>query len=240
MPFLEISNLQQSYGGKEILKNVNLGISKGEFIALVGMSGGGKSTLLRLIAGLEEPTGGEITMNGQKLSGLNQQARVMFQDDRLLPWKTVLGNLLMTGNDPDKAKRLLARVGLEEYADAYPATLSGGQRQRAALARALLSSPQLLLLDEPLGALDALTRSKMQELILQVCKEEGITTVLVTHDVREATIMANKIWVIKNQGIAAEMINDSRDKYDDQAQLAKDKIVHDTLKIILGEDDAAA
>ena len=164
----------------------------------------------------------------------------MFQDDRLLPWKTVLGNLLMTGNDPDKAKRLLARVGLEEYADAYPATLSGGQRQRAALARALLSSPQLLLLDNPLGALDALTRSKMQELILQVCKEEGITTVLVTHDVREATIMANKIWVIKSQGIAAEMINDFRDQDDDQAQLAKDKIVHDTLQIILGEDDLAA
>ena len=162
----------------------------------------------------------------------------MFQDDRLLPWKTVLGNLLMTGNNPDKAKRLLARVDLEEYADAYPATLSGGQRQRAALARALLSSPQLLLLDNPLGALalDALTRSKMQELILQVCKEEGITTVLV----REATIMANKIWVIKNQGIAAEMINDFRDQDDDQAQLAKDKIVHDTLQIILGEDNLAA
>ena len=155
----------------------------------------------------------------------------MFQDDRLLPWKTVLGNLLMPGNDPDKAKRLLARVGLEEYADAYPATLSGGQRQRAALARALLSSPQLLLLDNPLGALDALTRSKMQELILQVCKEEGITTVLVTHDVREATIMANKIWVIKSQGIAAEMINDFRDQDDDQAQLAKDKIVHDTFQL---------
>ncbi|UNL39647.1 ATP-binding cassette domain-containing protein [Lactobacillus delbrueckii] len=152
---------------------------------------------MRIIAGLEAPTAGEITMNGQKLSGLNQQAQAMFQDDRLLPWKTVLGNLLMTGNDPDKAKLLLARVGLEEYADAYPATLSGGQRQRAALARVLLSSPQLLLLDNPLGALDALTRSKMQELILQVCKEEGITTVLVTHDVREATIMANKIWVIK-------------------------------------------
>ncbi|GEA70352.1 ATP-binding cassette domain-containing protein [Lactobacillus delbrueckii subsp. lactis] len=156
-----------------------------------------QSTLLRLIAGLEAPTAGEITMNGQKLSGLNQQAQVMFQDDRLLPWKTVLVNLLMTGNDPDKAKRLLARVGLEKYADAYPATLSGGQRQRAALARVLLSSTQLLLLDNPLGALDALTRSKMQELILQVCKEEGITTVLVTHDVREATIMTNKIWVIK-------------------------------------------
>ncbi|MEK0396451.1 aliphatic sulfonate ABC transporter ATP-binding protein [Lactobacillus delbrueckii] len=107
-------------------------------------------------------------------------------------------------------------------------------------ARALLSSPQLLLFDKPLGALDALTRSKMQELILQVCKEEGITTVLVTHDVREATIMANKIWVIKKQGIAAEMINDFRDQDDDQAQLAKDKIVHDTLQIILGEDDLAA
>ncbi|GHN63692.1 ATP-binding cassette domain-containing protein [Lactobacillus delbrueckii subsp. lactis] len=108
-----------------------------------------QSTLLRLIAGLEAPTAGEITMNGQKLSSLNQQAQVMFQDDRLLPWETVLGNLLMTGNDPDKAKRLLARVGLEEYADAYPATLSGGQRQRAALTRVLLSSPQLLLLDTP-------------------------------------------------------------------------------------------
>ncbi|MGZ1305731.1 aliphatic sulfonate ABC transporter ATP-binding protein [Lactobacillus delbrueckii subsp. bulgaricus] len=107
-------------------------------------------------------------------------------------------------------------------------------------ARALLSSPQLLLFDNPLGALDALTRSKIQELILQVCKEEGITTVLVTHDVREATIMANKTWGIKNQGIAAEMINDFRDQDDDQAQLAKDKIVHDTLQIILGEDDLAA
>lgn len=139
----------------------------------------------------------------------------MFQDDRLLPWKTVLGNLLMTGNDPDKAKRLLARVGLEEYADAYPATLSGGQSianiaalftrgpghpVRGAETKSCFNqSPPVLSPAPAFGHPPrSPTRSKIQELILQVCKEEGITTVLVTHDVREATIMANKIWVIKS------------------------------------------
>lgn len=118
----------------------------------------------------------------------------MFQDDRLLPWETVLGNLLMTGNDPDKAKRLLARVGLEEYADAYPATLSGGAETKSCFNQ----SPPVLSPAPAFGHPPrSPTRSKIQELILQVCKEEGITTVLVTHDVREATIMANKIWVIK-------------------------------------------
>lgn len=199
-----IDNVTKKYGDKTALANANLAIEKGDFVALVGMSGSGKTTLLRMVAGLEQPSQGTISQNGVLIRSLNEKARVMFQDDRLLPWMTVRENLSF-GNKSDKmtkeADELLKLVGLSDFADYYPAHLSGGQKQRVALARALMYHPELLLLDEPLGALDALTRRKMQDLILDICQSRDFTTMLVTHDIDEAARMANKIVVVKHSTI---------------------------------------
>ncbi len=203
---LEVSDIQKFYGDAHVLRDINFDIQPGEFVALVGQSGGGKSTLLRLIAGLEHATSGQITQDGTTINGLNAGSRVMFQDDRLLPWLTVRENLTFgktrSTADQDTADKLLARVELSDFADAYPNSLSGGQRQRVALARALMANPQLLLLDEPLGALDALTRRKMQDLIMDLWQERKMTTILVTHDVNEAVRLANRIFVVRDHEIA--------------------------------------
>ncbi|MFH5810636.1 ABC transporter ATP-binding protein [Companilactobacillus sp. FL22-1] len=195
---ISIKNVNKMYNNLTALHDVNLDINQGEFIALVGMSGGGKSTLLRLIAGLEKPTEGSVTINQSETKSL---IRVMFQEDRLLPWMSVLDNLSFGSKDKNTkahAQELLQLVELEDYADHYPNQLSGGQKQRVALARALMSHPKILLLDEPLGALDALTRRKMQDLILDICQKQNLTTILVTHDVEEAARMADRIVVMKN------------------------------------------
>lgn len=195
---ISIKNINKTYNNVTALHDVNLDINQGEFIALVGMSGGGKSTLLRLIAGLEQPTAGSITIDQ---AGSKSLMRVMFQEDRLLPWMSVLDNLSFGSKDKNTkahAQELLELVELGDYANQYPTQLSGGQKQRVALARALMSHPQILLLDEPLGALDALTRRKMQDLILDICQKQNLTTILVTHDVEEAARMADRIIVMKN------------------------------------------
>ncbi|WP_125570828.1 ABC transporter ATP-binding protein [Lacticaseibacillus songhuajiangensis] len=201
---LDVKDVNKYYGDAHVLRDIDLQIQRGEFVALVGQSGGGKSTLLRLIAGLEDTTTGELRQDGHAISGLNPDSRVMFQNDRLLPWLTVKENLAFADKsksaDAD-ADQLLQRVELTEFANAYPAALSGGQRQRVALARALMAKPELLLLDEPLGALDALTRRKMQDLILQLWTERKMTVVLVTHDVNEAVRMASRIFVVAEHEI---------------------------------------
>ncbi len=195
---ISIKNINKTYKNVTALHDVSLDINQGEFIALVGMSGGGKSTLLRLIAGLEQPTSGSVTIDQASSKSL---MRVMFQEDRLLPWMSVLDNLSFGSKDKNTkahAKELLELVELDDYANQYPTQLSGGQKQRVALARALMSHPQILLLDEPLGALDALTRRKMQDLILDICQKQNLTTILVTHDVEEAARMADRIIVMKD------------------------------------------
>jgi len=195
---ISIKNVNKIYDNLTALHDVNLDINQGEFIALVGMSGGGKSTLLRLIAGLEQPTAGSVTVDQANSKTL---MRVMFQEDRLLPWMSVLDNLSFGSKDKNTkahAQELLELVELSDYANHYPTQLSGGQKQRVALARALMSHPKILLLDEPLGALDALTRRKMQDLILDICQKQNLTTILVTHDVEEAARMADRIIVMKD------------------------------------------
>ncbi|MGQ2376028.1 ABC transporter ATP-binding protein [Companilactobacillus zhachilii] len=197
-PMISIKNINKTYKNVTALHDVSLDINQGEFIALVGMSGGGKSTLLRLISGLEQPTSGSVTIDQASSKSL---MRVMFQEDRLLPWMSVLDNLSFGSKDKNTkahAKELLELVELGDYANQYPTQLSGGQKQRVALARALMSHPQILLLDEPLGALDALTRRKMQDLILDICQKQNLTTILVTHDVEEAARMADRIIVMKD------------------------------------------
>lgn len=206
---LEINQLEKSFGHLEVLREVDLRINPGEFIAIVGKSGCGKSTLLRHIAGLEKATTGEVKQDDILLDGLNKQARIMFQDARLLPWLTVLENvgvgLGLKKEWMEQAKWALQQVGLEERAKEWPAVLSGGQKQRIALARALASIPKLMLLDEPLGALDALTRLEMQLLIEELWLKQKFTTILVTHDMSEAIKLADRVILIENGSVKLDL-----------------------------------
>ena len=202
---LRLDALGKSFGSTRVLADIALEVEPGEFLAIVGHSGSGKSTLLRLIAGLERPGTGGIELDGRRLQGRAVEARIMFQEARLLPWRNVVQNVLIgtaSGAGPAAAREVLGQVGLASRAEAWPAELSGGQRQRVALARALISRPRLLLLDEPLGALDALTRLEMQDLIERVWRAQGFTAVLVTHDVAEAVRLADRIIVLEDGRIA--------------------------------------
>jgi sulfonate transport system ATP-binding protein len=203
---IRVRSVSKSYAGREVLKTLNVEIAAGEFVAIVGRSGCGKSTLLRLIAGLEQPGNGDIGFGarGDKFEN-KPEIRIMFQDSRLLPWKRVLNNVgLGLPRASPASLRALIQVGLEDRAGEWPAVLSGGQRQRVALARALVHDPELLLLDEPLGALDALTRIDMQQLIESLWKERGFTAVLVTHDVQEAIALADRVLLIEDGEITLD------------------------------------
>ena len=207
---LLLNGVTKRYGDKTILNALDLHIPAGQFVAVVGRSGGGKSTLLRLLAGLEAPNGGEILAGTTPLANIQDDTRMMFQDARLLPWKTVIDNvgLGLKGHWREEARQALAAVGLEDRAGDWPAALSGGQKQRVALARALIHRPGLLLLDEPLGALDALTRIEMQDLIASLWQEHGFTVLLVTHDVSEAVAMADRVLLIEEGKIGLDLTVD--------------------------------
>ncbi|WP_054311265.1 ABC transporter ATP-binding protein [Mesorhizobium sp. 1M-11] len=198
-----IRRLERSFGGNAVLNGVDLDVAPGEFVSLIGASGVGKSTLLKIVAGLDEATAGILRVDaGTK----RPEVRMMFQEDRLLPWRTVLGNVVLgtRGREADGAE-ILHAVGLGERGDDYPAVLSGGQRQRAALARALLHQPDLLLLDEPFGALDALTRAAMQELLSSLLRQSPRTVLLVTHDVDEALLLSDRVIVMRAGRIARSL-----------------------------------
>ena len=204
---VQVRGLDKAYGGRRVLSGVDLQLAPGEFVAIVGRSGCGKSTLLRHVAGLESADAGALTLDGQAVGdGVGRGAvRIMFQDARLLPWKRVLDNVALGLEGPQASERALEalrEVGLAERAQDWPAVLSGGQRQRVALARALVHRPRLLLLDEPLGALDALTRIEMQQLIERLWREHRFTALLVTHDVGEAVALADRVVLIEDQRIA--------------------------------------
>lgn len=204
---VELKHVQKRFGDHEVLQDVNLQVKPGDFVAIVGKSGCGKSTLLRLLAGLDQPSGGDVCIDSQPLRGINTAARIMFQDARLLPWKSVIDNVGIgkQGVWKTKAAQLLAQVGLADRADEWPAVLSGGQRQRVALARALVAEPKLLLLDEPLGALDALTRIEMQRLVEAIWLKQRFTAVLVTHDVEEAVALADRVILIEQGRIVLDV-----------------------------------
>jgi len=199
--------LTKRYGERTVLDDIDLHIAPGEAVAVIGRSGCGKSTLLRLIAGLEQLDDGRLHVDADKNGGKGVGGtRLMFQEARLLPWKSVLDNVALGLKDgADRARTALATVGLAERAGEWPAVLSGGQRQRVALARALVHAPQLLLLDEPLGALDALTRIEMQRLIESLWLRQGFTAVLVTHDVQEALALADRVLVVDGGRIAHDV-----------------------------------
>lgn len=208
---LTIRGLRKSFGDNEVLRGIDLHIPAGQSVAIVGKSGCGKSTLLRLIAGLDRPSAGSIEL-GNHEGKPSDHVRVMFQEPRLLPWARVLSNVEVgLGHDREKldararADDALKEVGLDEKRDQWPAVLSGGQKQRVALARALVSHPRVLAFDEPLGALDALTRISMQRLLERVWHDQGFTAILVTHDVSEAVALADRVLVIENGRIAQDI-----------------------------------
>lgn len=207
-----IEQLRKSFAQNHVLRGIDLRISAGEFVAVVGRSGCGKSTLLRLLLGLEQPSGGRIRFGGGNDEAMPRGAvRIMFQEPRLLPWASVLANVEVgLGNDSSAARgreRALAtlhEVGLRDRRDHWPSVLSGGQKQRVALARALVSRPRVLAFDEPLGALDALTRISMQRLIERVWLDQKFTAVMVTHDVAEAVALADRVVMIEAGEIALD------------------------------------
>lgn len=192
-----------------VLKGVNLHIRGGECLAIVGASGSGKTTLLRVLAGLEEADEGRVLIDGEPVHGVGTERAVIFQEPRLLPWRTVIENvafpLEVRGLSRDEARRRARRyvqlVGLGDFIEAYPAQLSGGMAQRVGIARALAIQPEILLLDEPLGALDAMTKLTMQEELTRIWREEKVTMVIVTHDLEEAIYLADRVLVLpKDKG----------------------------------------
>jgi sulfonate transport system ATP-binding protein len=192
-----VRGLSREFDGRLVLDNLDLDIEPGEFVALLGVSGTGKSTLLRALAGLDPDVDGQLDVPGT--------VAVAFQEPRLLPWRRVLANVAIGLRVPDPdavARRALAEVGLTDRADAWPLTLSGGEAQRAALARALVREPDLLLLDEPFSALDALTRITMHDLVLRLWEQHRPAVLLVTHDVDEALQLADRILVLADGRIA--------------------------------------
>lgn len=192
--------------GREVvaIRDFTINIRPGEFVSLVGPSGCGKSTFLRILTGLETATSGEVRLDGETICGTSPKRGLVFQNPKLFPWNTVRDNvaygLKARGLFREQSARVdefLAMVGLDGFASAYPNQLSGGMAQRAALARALINMPEVLALDEPLGALDAFTRINMQEELLRIWRERKITVVMVTHDVDEAIFLSDRIVVMR-------------------------------------------
>jgi ABC-type nitrate/sulfonate/bicarbonate transport system ATPase subunit len=187
-----------------VLRGIDLDVAPGQFLSIVGVSGCGKSTLLRLIIGLDDDYDGEVLVDGKKVAGTNLSRGIVFQDHRLLPWLSLeqnialsLENAGLSKSDSARAVREhIALVGLEGFEKAYPYQLSGGMTQRAAIARALVARPEILLLDEPLGALDALTRERLQDELVRIWQREQVTMVLVTHDVEEAVYLSDRVVVM--------------------------------------------
>jgi NitT/TauT family transport system ATP-binding protein len=219
---LSLRRVSMSFGaaasGRPVLSDFTLQVSPGEFLCVVGPSGCGKTTLLRLLAGLIPPTGGEILFHGERIDGPSRDRAIVFQDysKALLPWRTVSGNIALSLEacgigEPERGERidaLLATMGLRHAAHQHPSQLSGGMQQRVQIARCLAQQPKLLLMDEPFGALDAITRQTLQDEIARLAAEEHTTVVFITHDLEEAIYLGDRVIVLQsNPGHIAEMIS---------------------------------
>ncbi|GAA4884170.1 ABC transporter ATP-binding protein [Kitasatospora terrestris] len=208
---LTARDLTLDHGGPPVIGGLDLDVAPGELLAVVGPSGCGKSTLLRALAGLHPAAGGGLLADGRPVTGPSADRTLVFQDDGLLPWRSVRRNVelpLAIGRTPRRARELpvrrwLERVGLAPHADRLPRELSGGQRQRVQLARALVGAPRAVLLDEPFGALDAHTRTAMQQLLLEVRRAQPFTAVFVTHDVDEALLLGDRVAVLGGGALTA-------------------------------------
>jgi len=209
---IRFEGVSKQFGGYTAIQNVDLDVSAGAFVSVVGPSGCGKSTLLNLAAGLTEPSAGLVSIFGDPLNGLNRRAGYMFQQDALLPWKTVSANVslgLRFRNAPDaesQARDWIARVGLQNFADAYPSQLSGGMRKRVAMAQSWIVNPDILLMDEPFSALDVHTRLRMESELLTLWTASPKTVLFVTHDLEEALALADEV-VVLSAGPASRVVN---------------------------------
>ena len=238
---LQVKDVSVTFEQKKILENLNLSVAAGEFVALIGPSGCGKSTLLNILAGVLAPESGEVFVDGEAVQGVSSHFAYMPQSDLLLPWKTILDNVTLYGALHGKKKEARARAleefpvfGLQGYENAYPHELSGGMRQRAAFLRTALCSADIMLLDEPFGALDVITRNDMQDWLLKLRRELGRTTLLVTHDIDEALYLADRIVVLggKPACVTKEInlrgVEKSRDWLYEQSALRKE--IHNILR----------
>ena len=202
---IEVKNLEFAYQKEKVLHNINLDVKKGESLAVIGPSGCGKTTLLYLLAGLEEADQGFIKIKSELISGIRENTGLILQDYGLFPWKTVYHNLALglkirgtaKNKIAKKVELVLKRLKISKFKNKYPAELSGGQKQRVAVGRTLVLEPDLLLMDEPFSALDALSREEMQNLILEIHSRDNFSFVMVTHDISEAAFLGHKIAVIK-------------------------------------------
>ncbi len=195
-----VRGLTRTFGSRDVLRGLDLDIGRGEFVALLGRSGSGKSTILRTLAGLDPGASGEVFVPANR--------SVVYQEPRLLPWARVLSNVVLGLDGRDAAERgraALGEVGLRGHEGDWPKTLSGGEAQRVALARALVREPELLLLDEPFGALDALTRIRMHTLVVRLCQSHHPAVLLVTHDVDEAIVLADRVLVLTDGGLSLDL-----------------------------------
>lgn len=238
---LQVKDLSVTFEQKRILEHLNLSVQDGEFVAIIGPSGCGKSTLLNVLAGVLEPESGAVYVDGVQVKGVSSHFAYMPQNDLLLPWKTILDNVTLYGAIHGKKKEAKQRAlqefatfGLQGYENAYPDELSGGMRQRAAFLRTALCSADIMLLDEPFGALDVITRNDMQDWLLRLRKELGRTTLLVTHDIDEALYLADRIVVLGGRpaNVTREInltgVEKSRDWLYEQSQLRKE--IHNILR----------
>jgi len=208
---LEFENVSKRFGDYAALDTIGLEVPAGTFVSVVGPSGCGKSTLLNVAAGLLEPSRGSIRVFGEELRGLNRRAAYMFQQDALLPWKTVRANIALAltfrGIDAAaKTKEWITRIGLDGFADSYPAQLSGGMRKRVAMAQSWIADPDLLLMDEPFSALDVHTRLRMESELLELWTSSKKTILFVTHDLEEAIAMSDEV-VVLSAGPASHIVN---------------------------------
>ncbi len=244
---LEIRDVSIAFADKHILQDVRVQVETGEFVTLIGTSGCGKSTLLNILAGVLTPTKGEIYVNGEPIQGPSSHFAYMPQNDLLLPWKTILDNVTLYAKihhnqkaAKQQALKEFATFGLQGYEHAYPHELSGGMRQRAAFLRTALCTARIMLLDEPFGALDVITRHEMQDWLLQLRKKWNQTTLLVTHDIDEALYLSDRILILggKPASIIKEInlrhIQKSREWLYEQSELRKEI---DT--VLRGQNDVA-
>lgn len=218
MPAFTISSLDKVYSGSppvRALSNISFSVEEGEFIVLLGASGCGKSTLLEILAGLQQPSGGSALFRDKPIVGPGGELGVVFQDASLYPWRTVAANvglgLELRGLDKEQTRRIvdehLSLVGLVGFADKFPHQISGGMKQRAGIARALVGDPDVLLMDEPFGAVDYVTRNKLQEDLIRIWQQRRKTIVFVTHDVGEAVFLADRIVLLSPRpGRVAEIV----------------------------------